>query len=149
MPDDQACSIVAATVSQCHISEATANFLCADTPVRDIPDPGHPSGMPQTQIPYDMIHCDGGVDEIRSLAPAYSDIARPFSPETVLHQEQVQEIERLRTRINDMANLLSNARDRAELENEVALLRSYVARLETQLYEPWIVSSDDDPPPEY
>lgn len=85
--------------------------------------------------------------DTRSSAPAYSEI-QSLRWETATHQERVQGIERMHSWINSMENSQSQTRQ-VELENEIAMLRAYVAQLETQLYAPWMASDNDEPPPEY
>lgn len=75
----------------------------------------------------------------RSAAPAYSDI----SWDTATHQERMNQIERMHSRINHITS--SSTRERAfAASDEVTVLRAYVAQLETQLY-----GRNDELPPEY
>lgn len=74
--------------------------------------------------------------DVRSAAPAYSDI----SWHGATHQERMDEIERMHSRIDYIS---SHERGHAAF-HEMATLRAYVAQLETQLY-----GRNDESPPEY
>lgn len=51
--------------------------------------------------------------------------------------------------LDNMETTSGGGQGRAEMDNENAVLRAYVAQLETQLYGPWMSLGDDEPPPDY
>lgn len=85
--------------------------------------------------------------DARSTVPAYSDV-QSISWDSATREERVQEIERMHSRIDYIENQPSRESARRATQ-EIAVLRAYVAQLESQLYGPWIASDSDEPPPQY
>lgn len=88
------------------------------------------------------------INALEKIRDAETLMSQPMTATTQQTQQELQE------RVRDMQariNVLQSSRtfETTRMEEEVAVLRAYVAQLETQLYAPWTNIRPDEPPPDY